>query len=196
MLIIQDKLLEGDILKEEFMCNLDACKGACCWEGDYGAPLEEDEIDILEKEYQNIKPYLLPEGQKMIDITGTNVYYQEDKMMGTPLLENGACAFMTKDDKGIAMCGIEQAWKDGKTSFRKPISCHLDPVRAEKDHIAAFETLRYDRWNICSAACTKGKENKVKVFEFAKDALIRKYGEEWYDELTAAYNNVYKDKEA
>jgi len=195
MLIIQDKLLEGDILTEEFMCNLQACKGACCWEGDYGAPLDEDEVQILEQEYQNIKAYLLPEGQKIIDITGTSVYYKEDKLMGTPLLESAACAFMTKNDQGIAMCGIEQAWKDGKTSFRKPISCHLYPIRAEKDHIAAFETLRYDRWNICSAACTKGKENKIKVFEFAKDALIRKYGQEWYDELTAAYNNIYKDKE-
>ena len=196
MLIVQDKLLDGDILKEEFMCNLDACKGACCWEGDFGAPLEEDEVDILEEEYQNIKPYLLPEGQRIIDLTGTSVYYKEDKLMGTPLLENAACAFMTKDEKGIAMCGIEQAWKDGKTTFRKPISCHLYPIRVEKDHIAAFETLRYDRWNICSAACSKGKENKIKVFEFAKDALIRKYGPEWYEELTAAYDNVYKDKDA
>ena len=194
MLIVQDKLLEEEILEEEFMCNLDACKGACCWEGDYGAPLEDDEVDILDQEYKNIKPYLLPEGQKIIDITGTSVYYEEDKMMGTPLLENSACAFMTKNTDGIAMCGIEQAWKEGKTTFRKPISCHLYPIRAEKDHFAAFETLRYDRWNICSAACSKGKENKIKVFEFAKEALIRKYGAEWYDELTAAYNNVYKDK--
>ena len=196
MLIVKDKLLDGDILKEEFMCNLDACKGACCWEGDFGAPLEDDEIDILKQDYPNIKPYLLPEGQRIIDLAGTNVYYEEDKMMGTPLLENGACAFMTRDEKGIAMCGIEQAWNEGKTSFRKPISCHLYPIRAEKDHFAAFETLRYDRWNICSAACSKGKENKIKVFEFAKDALIRKYGSEWYEELTAAYNNVYKDKDA
>ena len=196
MLIIQDKLLEEDILSEEFMCNLDACKGACCWQGDFGAPLEDNEVDLLDEEYKAIKPYLTEEGQRIIDITGTSVYYEEDKMMGTPLLENAACAFMTKDENGIAACGIEQAWNAGATSFRKPISCHLYPIRAEKDHFAAFETLRYDRWDICSAACTKGKENKIKVFEFAKEALIRKYGQEWYEELLMAYENVYKKKES
>ncbi len=196
MLIVQDKLLDEEILKEEFMCNLDACKGACCWEGDYGAPLEDDEVELLEKEYKNIRPYLLPEGQHILDITGTSVYYEEDKVMGTPLLENAACAFMTSDVNGVAGCGIEQAWKDRKTEFRKPISCHLYPIRAEKDHFSAFETLRYDRWDICKAACSMGKKNKIKVFEFAKEALIRKYGEEWYNELCAAYENVYMDKEA
>ena len=194
MLIIEDKLLDPEILREEFSCNLNACKGACCWEGDYGAPLEDEELDILEKAYLNIRPYLSPEGQKILDITGTSVYYEEDKIMGTPLVEGGACAFMTRNELGIAFCGIEQAWRDGKTDFRKPISCHLYPIRIEKDHFAAFETLRYDRWEICSAACTKGKAEKIKVFEFAKEALICKYGEEWYDELCAAYENIYQDK--
>lgn len=194
MLIIQDKLVEEEILKEEFLCNLDACKGACCWEGDFGAPLETHEIDLLEKEYKHIRPYLLPKGQEILDKQGVSTYYEQDKMIGTPLLENAACAFMTKDDNGVAQCGIELAWRDDKTSFRKPISCHLYPIRSEKDHFAAFETLRYDRWDICSAACQKGKENKIKVFEFAKDALIRKYGQDWYDELAAAYDNLYKEK--
>ena len=173
---------------------MNACKGACCWEGDYGAPLEEGEIDLLAEEYQHIRPYLTEEGKNVLDTTGSSVYYEEDKIMGTPLVKSGACAFMTIDELGIASCGIEQAWRDGQTTFRKPISCHLYPIRIEKDHFAAFETLRYDRWNICSAACTKGKAEKIKVFEFAKEALIRKYGTDWYDELCAAYDNVYKDK--
>jgi len=143
----------------------------------------------------HIQEYLLPAGRNRIEETGVHTYYEEDKMMGTPLLDGGACAFMTKNELGIAMCGIEQAWKDGKTSFRKPISCHLYPIRTEKDHLAAFEHLRYDRWEICSAACSHGNKNKIKVFEFAKDALIRKYGVEWYEELEEAYNNVYKDQD-
>jgi len=194
MLIVQDKLVDDEILKEEFMCNLNACKGACCWEGDMGAPLEEKEIEILDKEYASIRPFLTSEGQDKLDAVGTNVYYEEDKMMGTPLIENAACAFMTKNELGMAQCGIEQAWRDGKSSLRKPVSCHLYPIRIEQDHFASFETLRYDRWDICSAACSKGKDNKIKVFEFAKDALIRKYGQDWYDELEAAYVNRYKDQ--
>lgn len=194
MLIVQDKLVDDEILKEEFMCNLKACKGACCWEGDFGAPLDDDEIQTLEKDYAQIRPYLSSEGQDILDQKGMNVYYEEDKMMGTPLLPSAACAFMTKDALGVAQCGIEQAWRDEKTTLRKPISCHLYPIRVEKDHFAAFESLRYDRWDICSAACTNGQKAKIKVFEFAKDALIRKYGQDWYDELEAAYINRYKDQ--
>ena len=194
MLIVQDKLVDDEILKEEFMCNLNACKGACCWEGDYGAPLEEDEMEILEKEYSAIRPYLLKEGQKALDQSGTHTYFEEEKFMGTPLLPNGACTFMTKNELGMAQCGIEQAWRYGKTSLRKPVSCHLYPIRIDKDYFSDFEKLTYDRWDICSAACSKGKEQKIKVFEFAKEAIIRKYGQEWYDELEAAYINRYKDQ--
>lgn len=193
MLLIQDKIIDRDIFKESFACHLKACKGACCWEGDFGAPLEEDEIQILDEEIDQIAPFLTDDGRSQIEENGTNVFYPEDKIMGTPLLSNGACAFMTKTPEGIASCGIEEAFNNGATTFKKPISCHLYPIRVEKDHLTNFEHLRYDRWDICSAACHKGKSEAIRVFEFAKNALIRKYGHEWYEELVAAYRNLFKE---
>ncbi|MBT8218968.1 MAG: DUF3109 family protein [Bacteroidia bacterium] len=195
MIIIRDKLINVDIFSDEFHCNLEACKGACCWEGDFGAPLDTDELDILEKEYLNIRPFISAKGQAKMDKTGTHAYYPEDKIIGTPLLENAACAFMIYNESGIAGCGIEKAYLAGKTKFRKPISCHLYPIRVEKDHSTGFEVLKYDRWEICSAACVKGIENNIKVFQFCSEALIRKYGEEWYDELVAAYENLYRSNQ-
>lgn len=192
MLLIQDKIVDRDILQQSFACQLDACKGACCWEGDFGAPLEDDEITTLDDDQDQIKAFLTDEGNQRIEAVGTHVYYEEDKMMGTPLLDNGACAFMTKNDDGIACCGIELAHSKGATKLKKPISCHLYPIRVEKDHLTNFEHLRYDRWDICSAACTNGQAQAIRVFEFAKDALVRKYGLEWYDELVAAYDNLIK----
>lgn len=195
MIIIQEKLINKDIFLNEFKCNLDACKGACCWEGDFGAPLLPDELEILQTEYTRIRPFLSEAGQRKIEDVGVSIYYPEDKIMGTPLLENGACAFMKYDAKGIAICGIETAYMAKETNFRKPISCHLYPIRIEKDHHTGFETLRYDRWEICSAACVNGQKNQIKIFEFCSEALIRKYGQEWYDELLAANENLFQDND-
>ena len=186
MLIIKNILVSDDLLEEQFMCNLNACKGACCWEGDWGAPLEQDELDILNKIYRTIKPYLGKEGRKVISEKGKYTFYEEPGEFGTPLLENGACAYMTYDLNGVAQCGIEKAYKDGVIDFRKPISCHLYPIRVNSEKDLHFEALNYDRWDICSAACEKGKEFKMPVFRFAKDAIIRKYGIDFYEELEAA----------
>ena len=186
MLIVEGKLISRDVVEEQFMCNLDACKGACCWEGDFGAPLETAELHILEKIYDTIKEYLSPEARAVIENEGTYTFYKEAKEYGTPLVKNGACAYMTYDKNGIALCGIEEAYNDGKINFKKPISCHLYPIRVLKDEKTGFEALNYDRWDICSAACTKGKEQKMPVFKFAKSALIRRYGADFYEELEAA----------
>lgn len=190
MLIVQGKLISDDILEEHFLCNLQACKGACCWEGDLGAPLERAEMQTLEMIYDKIKAYLSPEGRRVLEKEGLFTYYEDTGDHGTPLVENGACAYMTYTHDGIASCGIEQAYNDGKTDFRKPISCHLYPIRINKEDHTDFEALNYDRWDICSAACSKGKEHKLPLFQFAKAALIRKFGPAFFEELEAAATHL------
>lgn len=186
MVIVQDILVSEDVLTEQFLCNLNACKGACCWEGDFGAPLEAAELDTLVNIYEAIKPFLLPEGIKVIEELGQYVDYPELGGPGTPLLQNGACAYLTIEANGIAKCGIEKAYEAGATDFKKPISCHLYPIRVTATPELGFEALNYDVWDICSAACTAGKQEKLPIYKFVKDAIVRKYGEDFYEEMDAA----------
>ena len=178
--------MSEDVLTEHFLCNLDACKGACCWEGDYGAPLEAEELETLVNIYEDIKPFLRPEGIEAIEKQGLYVHYNAINGPGTPLVDGAACAFLTFEKNGIAKCGIEKAAEAGVTDFKKPISCHLYPVRVATTPELGFEALNYDVWDICSAACTAGKKAKLPVYQFVKDAIIRKYGEDFYEELDAA----------
>ena len=190
MLMIDHVLISDDVLEEQFHCNLSACKGACCWEGDFGAPLEEAELETLTRIYDEVKPFLTFEGQAVIESEGPHTYYDENEEYGTSLLENGACAFMTKDEKGVAQCGIEKAYRAGATDFKKPISCELYPIRASKHEVTGMEALNYDRWDICSAACTLGKQKQLPVFQFVKDALTRKYGKAFFEQLEAAAEHL------
>ncbi|MEO0775659.1 MAG: DUF3109 family protein [Bacteroidota bacterium] len=192
MLIIQDVLIHDDVVQEKFLCQLDACQGACCWEGDWGAPLEAEEIPILVELLDRIRPYLTPEGRAVIEEKGPAVYYEEPGEYGTALLDNGACSFLTYNALGIAQCGIEQAYNDGAVDFKKPISCHLYPIRIHTNPEVNFEALNYDRWDICSAACSNGAKAKLPLYRFAREALIRKYGEEFYEELDAAAQHLEK----
>ncbi len=186
MVIVQDILVSEDVLTEHFLCNLTACKGACCWEGDFGAPLEAEELDTLANIYEDVKPFLRPEGIEAIERQGLHVHYPDLKGPGTPLLANGACAFLTFEANGIAKCGIEKAYEAGATDFKKPISCHLYPVRISHNPHVDFEAMNYDVWDICSAACSAGKKAKLPIYKFVKDAIVRKYGEDFYEELDAA----------
>lgn len=186
MIIVQDKLVSDDLVEQQFVCNLAACKGACCWEGDYGAPLDEAELAVLDAIYDRVKPFLSPAGIDVIEREGKYLRFEQTDEWVTPLIDNGPCAYMTYDALGIAKCGIEQAWKAGAVDFQKPVSCHLYPVRVEKNEDLGFEALNYHEWDICSAACSLGKKEKVPVFRFVKDALIRKYGEAFYEELEGA----------
>jgi len=186
MLIIQDILISDDIIEEQFRCNLTACKGACCREGDYGAPLETEELHALENIYPQIESFLTEEGRRAISKKGLFEYYEEPKEYGTTLMESKACVFTVFDKNGTAKCGIEEAHNAGATDFKKPISCHLYPIRASKNKKTGFEALNYDRWDICSAACALGKKEQLPVFKFLKEALIRKYGAAFYEELEAA----------
>lgn len=181
MILVEKAVISDDIKENFFVCDLDKCKGACCVEGDAGAPLEEEETVILEEIYPSVKDYLTQEGRKAIEEQGTWVI-DRDGDKGTPTIgNNGACAYSITDEKGVLKCGIEQANREGKTDFKKPISCHLYPIRITK--YDDFDALNYDRWHICDAACVLGNKLGVPIYKFLKEALIRKYGKDWYAEL-------------
>ncbi len=189
MLIIDEVLISEAVFTERFVCNLGKCKGVCCIEGDYGAPLEDAERQTLERIYEDIKPFLRPEGRAVLAEQGLYVLYKDEQAYGTPLLEDGACAYLTFDEQGIALCGIELAWKAGHTDFRKPISCHLYPIRIKRNESRNFEAINYEEWDICSDACSLGKELKMPVFRFLKEALVRKYGQAFYEQMEEAYRS-------
>ncbi len=184
MILIEDKLISEEIFSEEFVCNLSKCKGACCVEGDVGAPLEKEETEILDKIYDKIKPYLTEAGIKSIEKQGKWEIDERDGDFVTPMVENKECAYVTFDEKGITKCGIEIAYEDSVVDFQKPISCHLYPIRVKK--YSTFTALNYDEWPICSPACALGKELQVPVYKFVKTPLIRKFGEEFYTMLSDA----------
>lgn len=181
MLEIEKTLISDDVVAEQFVCDLTRCKGACCVEGDLGAPLEHEEIDKIDEVTELVKPYLSDKAVKVLEQEG-GYLLDEDGDLSTTTIDGKECVFAFYDQKGILKCSIEQANKDGKTTgFKKPISCHLYPIRISK--LPDFEALNYDRWSICSPACDLGKELKVPVYKFLKDPLIRKYGKEWYNQL-------------
>ena len=183
MIKVGEVLVSDDVRDVEFVCNLEKCKGACCVEGDLGAPLDEDELEIMKEITPAVMPYLTPEGQKEIHKQGSYIL-DEDGDYSTPTIGGRECAFAIYDDKGVLKCGIEQAYLDGKISYRKPISCHLYPIRITKKK--NLEAVNYHKWNICSAACALGKSLGVPVYKFLREPLIRKYGEQWYRELEQA----------
>ena len=178
------------ILDNDFACNLSACKGACCVDGDAGAPLEESELEILKGIYPKIKSYLTEKGIEAIEDQGVYTT-NEDGEFETPLVDGADCAYVVYDENKTALCGIEEAYSQGDIAWKKPISCHLYPIRV-KDY-SEFSAVNYHKWDICDDACSLGKELKVPVYKFAKEALIRKFGEDWYIELEkVAENKGYK----
>ena len=180
MIEVKNTLVHEDVVRENFVCNLNKCKGICCIEGDSGAPLERSELAILEEIYPIIKPYMTEKGIAVIEEFGTHVKDFEGDYT-TPCVDtNKECAYVIMEN-GITKCSIEKAYEDGKIAWKKPISCHLYPIRIT--NYPEFEVLHYDRWNICSPACSFGNELKVPVYQFLKEPLIRKYGADWYQEL-------------
>lgn len=189
MLEIGGHLVSEELIKENFICNLEKCKGACCIEGDSGAPLNEDELAILEEIYPKVKPYMTAKGIEAIEQQGTSVKDFEGDYTTTCVDTNKECAYVTWEN-GITKCAIEKAYEDKVIDWKKPISCHLYPIRLTQ--YPEFDMLHYDRWIICSDACTFGNEHKVKVYQFLKEPLIRKYGEDWYEELEENINVLNK----
>lgn len=185
MIIIQDTLISEDLFEEHFVCDLSACKGACCVEGDSGAPVEEEERALIEQSYEAAKEYMIPEGIAVIERDGLFVV-DDDGDLVTPLVsEKAACAFVHYSENGTALCALETAWKAGKSEFRKPISCHLYPIRLTT--LMDYTGLNYHRWPICAPACECGSKLKVPVFRFLKDSIIRKFGEAYFEELEVNY---------
>ncbi len=195
MIAIENKLISDEIVQEQFVCDLMKCKGGCCEDGDAGAPLEVGELDELIHNYEAIKPYLTPEGIKEIERKGKYIYDVEFGWV-TPTVNSGICAYGLRDEHGIIKCGIEQAFNDGKSSFKKPISCHLFPIRTKKGKLKNdVEYLNYEpREDLCKAACALGKRLKMPVYIFLKDALTRKYGAEFYETLAAVAEEMKAPK--
>lgn len=182
MIVIDDKLVSDDIKDKHFVCNLAKCKGACCVEGDSGAPIDIDEMEIMEDEQflETVFPYITEEGKKAIEENAPFYLDEEVGEMKVTLKNDNACAFVNYKN-GTTYCGIEKAWLDKKVDFRKPVSCHLYPIRIEK--YAAYDAVNYEKWEICNDACAHGEELQIPIYKFTKEALIRKYGADFYTQL-------------
>jgi len=180
MLAIDQVLISDEILEEQFVCDLSRCRGGCCVEGDGGAPLTTEETRVLEEIYEQVAPYLPPESVLEIQRQGKFVPDPEAGY-ATPLVDGGICVYGIVEN-GIVKCGIEKAFNEGKIPFKKPISCHLYPVRIQShDH---YEAMNYEpREDLCHPACVLGKKLQVPVYRFLKEALVRKYGEDFYEAL-------------
>ena len=180
MIKIDNTLVSDDIKSSYFVCDLNRCKGACCVEGDLGAPLEDHELEVLDAIYPEVAPYLSEAGKRAIKQQGTFIKDHEDDF-STPTINHRECAYAIYDEKKILKCGIESAYSDGKISFRKPISCHLYPIRITS--YQQYDAVNYDRWYICDPACSLGESLKMPLHKFLKIPLIRKYGARWYRKL-------------
>ena len=191
MIQIGSTLVSDELLTEAFVCDLNACKGACCVEGEYGAPLTRDEANELAALQDQIATYLSEEGKATIADQGAWVT-GEDGDLETPLMPTGHCAYVIEDAYKKLKCGLESVHQEGILSFKKPVSCHLYPVRVQQ--YSSFEAVNYHRWDICGAACTLGSSLKVKVYVFVKEALVRKFGAEWYAALEKAAAELVEKK--
>ena len=180
MFQLGDSLVSEDLLKEHFACDLSQCKGACCVEGEAGAPLTAEEVQQLTKYYDAIAPFLNEAGRKAIAAQGTSIV-AKDTSLETPLVDGAACAYATFDERGWAHCGIEQAHQAGAVDWKKPISCQLYPVRI-KDY-SVFTAVNYHRWQICSTGCANGKQMQMPLYRFVAEALQKKFGADWFAEL-------------
>ncbi|HMM12389.1 MAG TPA: DUF3109 family protein [Bacteroidales bacterium] len=180
MIIIHNTILSDDFLDAHFVCDLPKCKGECCVSGDAGAPLEEEEISILEDEIGNIMPYMTEAGKAVIDRDGVFDYDEAGNFV-TPLVNGREYAFTGFHSSGVSYCTIERAFNDGRTSLRKPLSCHLYPVRLSNK--GGFTYVNYHRWSICNPARKLGVRSGTSLYKFLKEALIRKFGPEWYEQL-------------
>lgn len=191
MFQIGKTLISEDIIEKEFVCNLNACKGVCCVEGHAGAPLEKSELEKLREVYPKVKPFLRPKGIEAIETQGVFVV-SDDGDLETPLVDGAECAYVTFDEKNTALCGIEEAYNKGLIDFKKPISCHLYPVRTQ--NFSEFTAVNYHKWYVCTDACSLGEELGVPIYKFVKEALIRKFGQNWYAELEKTAQKINSKK--
>ena len=181
MIQIKDTLISDDIITECFVCDLSKCKGECCIAGDSGAPVGEEEKKTMEEVLPHVLPYMTAEGRRTVELMGAWVVDSYDRSPVTPLIDGKECAYLIKNDEGISLCAIEQAYNDGKIRFKKPISCHLYPIRLSQ--IMSYTALNYHRWEVCSDACVLSKKLGVPIYKFLKEPLTARFGKNWYAEL-------------
>src|SRR3954447_10843588 len=190
MIAIDNVLVSDEVVEEKFVCDLTKCKGGCCEDGDAGAPLQVDELNELIEVYDIVKEYMSAEGIKEIEKVGKYVYDREFGWV-TPTINSKICAYGYRDKQGIIKCAIEQAYNDGKITWKKPISCHLFPIRIQKSKDGKRDYVNYEpREDLCAAACKLGKKLKVPAYVFLKEAIIRKYGETFYETLDATAHHI------
>jgi len=186
MLQIDDKIISFDVIEKRFVCDLTACHGACCVKGDSGAPLEMDELEIIDEVYSVVQQFMTEKGIDAVERQGTYTIDIDGDYV-TPLVDNKECAYVFFENN-IALCAIEKAWSEKLISFQKPVSCHLYPIRIKK--YKDFDGINYDKNDICNPALLLGKKLGTPIYVFVKDALIRKYGIEWYEKLEYAAKNL------
>jgi hypothetical protein len=190
MISIDNTIVSDNLIEKKFICHLEKCKGACCVQGDAGAPLSDDEVDLIGELLPKIKPFMQPDYYAAVEQQG---FYEADRDGDnvTTCQATGECNFVVYKNN-IASCSIEDAYNEGVIDFKKPISCHLYPVRIKE--YEAFVAVNYHQWEICSDACSYGESLNVPVFEFLKEPLTRKFGAEWYASLEAYYNHQQTNK--
>jgi len=185
LIVIDNILISEEIVEKRFVCDLSKCKGGCCEDGAAGAPLEKEEMGIINDVFEKVKAYLTADAIAEIGKKGKYVYDTEFEWV-TPTLDsdNEICVYGSRDKNGIIKCAFEQAYNDGVIQWKKPISCHLYPMISKKGKHGDYERVNYEpRENLCSPACSLGEELKVPVYQFLKEPIIRKYGEEFYEAL-------------
>jgi hypothetical protein len=188
VIAVDNVLVSDEIAEARFVCDLAKCKGGCCEEGDAGAPLEKEELDLIVELYEKVKPYLTEASINEIERKGKYVYHREFGWV-TPTLgdDKEICVYGSRDEKGIIKCAFEQAYYDGAIPWKKPISCHFFPIIQKNGKKGDFDLLNYEpRERLCSPACSLGKRLQVPVYQFLKEPIIRKYGEAFYNALEKA----------
>ena len=181
MIAIDKTLISEDIFDKKFVCDLNACRGACCVAGDSGAPLDKDELEILDSVLPAVKPYMTAKGLRAVSKQGTYVVDSDGDFTTTLVSDGAECAFVYFDETKTAKCAIEKAYYEGKIAWKKPISCHLYPIRISK--YRGYDAVNYNKWDVCKPACECGKKLDVPVYKFLKEPLIRKYGKDWFRQL-------------
>ncbi len=192
MIAIDKTLISEDVLEKKFVCDLNACKGECCVAGASGAPLDKEELPILDSVLEEVKPYMNKKGLMAIEKSGAYVIDSDGDYTTTLVSSEAECAFVYFDENKIAKCAIEKAYLEGKIKWKKPISCHLYPIRISKHK--HYDAVNYSKWNICKPACECGKKLDVPVYKFLKEPLIRKYGKNWYKELEKSAQIFYSQQ--
>lgn len=195
MVVIDKVLISDDVLKERFVCDLESCKGGCCEDGDSGAPLDPEELDVVAEVFETVRPFMTQEGLKEIERVGL---YRFDREFGwvTPLVDGGICAYGFRDSNGVIGCAFETAYNQGLTSWKKPLSCHMYPIKVTKSRFEGHEMMNYEpRETLCSPGCSLGRKAGVPVYVFLREAIVRRYGAPFYEALDRLARGDYEASE-